>query len=529
MKSNFLTKVFVSLFTVVALCSCSEDEKVPEAAKSTACTILKFSVEGVDWTIGATNINRTYPVGTEKLPHVPSIELPAGATINPSPSTEQNFFTDAGVKYTVTAEDGISKKEYIARAFVTASDSCSIIRFTVDGVDWNVFDQTISYNCPFDTEKGLRTPVITLSEGATISPAASIPQDFFADNGVNYIVTAENKAEKSYNVKAIILDALPCDITGFTVDGILWKINGDSITHIYADTLEALTPVIAVSENVTIDPLPTVPQNFFTDEGVKYTVTAPDGNKKTYIAKAFAGLNSECDIISFSVDGKDWTFAGTNITSTYESTTESMTPIIEVSTNATVSPESGTPQDLFAGVTYTVTAEDGITQKVYTAKASIKSVDEGNTDACTWRITGTEYNYTLTISGNGSTGEPDWELKVDEENRNQNYKDKITTIIIEEGVTRVATVFQHYARLTKVDISASVTFIEHYAFVGCTALTEFIDRNPVAQPCPSGIFEEINLPQITIRVPYGSWFSYDDYDTGWGSIIGSGLILRNDL
>jgi hypothetical protein len=51
----------------------------------------------------------------------------------------------------------------------------------------------------------------------------------------------------------------------------------------------------------------------------------------------------------------------------------SLAPTIEVSAGATVTPESGVAQDFSSGkeVVYTVTAEDGVTTKTWTAKATV--------------------------------------------------------------------------------------------------------------------------------------------------------------
>jgi hypothetical protein len=76
--------------------------------------------------------------------------------------------------------------------------------------------------------------------------------------------------------------------------------------------------------------------------------------------------------LSFTVNGEDWTFDGTNITHAFTDGTESLlAPVIGLSPGATVSPESGAEQDFFTyeGVTYTVTAEDGTTQ-YYTVRAT---------------------------------------------------------------------------------------------------------------------------------------------------------------
>jgi hypothetical protein len=120
-------------------------------------------------------------------------------------------------------------------------------------------------------------------------------------------------------------------------------------------------------------------QNFFTPQGVTYTVTAEDGiTTKTYTAKATRALSTACEILSFSIDTAVWHINNTNITYTYppEMMETTLTPAITLSVGATVNPPDNEAQNFFTpqGVTYTVTAEDGITTKTYTAKAIITEI-----------------------------------------------------------------------------------------------------------------------------------------------------------
>jgi hypothetical protein len=90
-------------------------------------------------------------------------------------------------------------------------------------------------------------------------------------------------------------------------------------------------------------------------------------------------LSTDCEIISFSVDDEDWDIAGTNITHVYPAyaTATSLAPTITLSPGATVNPLSGVAQDFFTaqGITYTVTAEDGVTTKTYTVRATKEQFD----------------------------------------------------------------------------------------------------------------------------------------------------------
>ena len=84
-----------------------------------------------------------------------------------------------------------------------------------------------------------------------------------------------------------------------------------------------------------------------------------------------------CDIETFNAGGKDWAINGLNITTTFSKGTNvsNLSPTIRVSDKAKISPASGTVQDFSDNreIKYTVTAEDGKTEKVYTAKATVSA------------------------------------------------------------------------------------------------------------------------------------------------------------
>jgi hypothetical protein len=76
-----------------------------------------------------------------------------------------------------------------------------------------------------------------------------------------------------------------------------------------------------------------------------------------------------CGITGFSIDGYTGTISGTDITVVYpyddSSEITSLTPLITLTSNAAVSPSSGTAGDFTRPVTYTLTANNGF-QAAYT-------------------------------------------------------------------------------------------------------------------------------------------------------------------
>ncbi|MDR0566720.1 MAG: DUF5018 domain-containing protein, partial [Prevotellaceae bacterium] len=364
---------------------------------STACEVLEFKTisgrDTVKWVVSGNTITGVYPAGTDTSASLtPTIEISLGATVNPASGVAQKFFTEQGVTYTVTAGDGVTAKTYVAKATVALSTDCYILEFKIgSGAAWAITgDSLITFEYPAGTATENLTPAILISPDAAITPAAGVAQNFFAENGVAYTVTArDGVTTRTYVVKATVALYTGSDILSFVAGDSTWTINADNntITVVYptGTDLTALTPTITLSPGATVSPESGVAQDFSVEGGVKYTVTAQDGTVKEYTATATttAALSSACDVTSFSVGDKTWTIDGTNITVEYPAGADltALTPTITLSPGATVSPESGVAQDFSAadGVAYTVTAEDGTTTKIYTAKATVAA---GPSSAC---------------------------------------------------------------------------------------------------------------------------------------------------
>lgn len=142
-----------------------------------------------------------------------------------------------------------------------------------------------------------------------------------------------------------------------------------------ANNLTELTPKIVVSSDATISPASEKTLDF--TKPVTYTVTARDGSKVDYIVTVEKSKASDKKITSFKITDKEAMIDETNktiILVTDQPNLTSLTPIIAVSNNATVSPASGIAQDFTNKVIYTVTAEDGSTVK-YTATVTVTTME----------------------------------------------------------------------------------------------------------------------------------------------------------
>jgi len=234
-------------------------------------------------------------------------------------------------------------------------------------------DQTVAIEVGFSVDLTDLTPTITVSDGASIDPESGVAQDF--TNPVTYTVTAEDNTEKTWTVTVtnaatqnseanILTFELAEQTAPATIDA------GDQTVAIeveYATDVTELTPTITVSYGASINPESGVAQDF--TNPVTYSVTAEDGTttEEWVVTVTEAAQSSEADILTFEIAEQ----TGPALINTEEQTVSievvnstdltSLTPTITVSEGASINPESGVAQDFTNPVTYSVTAEDGIT------------------------------------------------------------------------------------------------------------------------------------------------------------------------
>jgi uncharacterized lipoprotein YajG len=523
-------KYLISALTA-ALCSMlfvSCDEEDP---KSEACDILLFSVDSKTWTINGTNITRTYPSETVEGPLTPTINLSPGATVNPPASEAQNFFTEQGVTYTVTAENGKTTKTYVAKATRTPSSECVILKFVVNNEEWDIVnDSLITHVYASAPPEGLLTPTITLPPGATVNPPSNEAQNFFIETGVTYTVTSEDgQTTKTYIVKARKLSS-ECDILSFGANGVNWTIDNDKllITGTYSlATTQSLTPTIVVSQGATVTPSSGVPQNLFNETGVKYTVTSEDGKaKKTYTAKAIVLIGGEIGDCMWSVSSAHDTLViyGNGDMPKYEGDVTIARPwsqyyskittiiiadgVTGVSDNAfrdrSVLNEYG-DNEIYPNLT-SVTIGNSVTVIGYAAFAycrNLTSVTLGNSLQILDQFA---FHECISLA---SIDIPNSVTTIEMSAFNHGHS--LVSVKIGNSVSHIGEyAFNDCVALTTITIPRSVTLIDGSVFANCGSLTEVINLNPTPQNIEgANIFNGINpLSQITLRVPAGSVQAY---------------------
>jgi len=342
--------------------------------KYTGKAITKFVVSGVEATIDEANktISFTLPVDTDVTKLKPSVTISEGAAVSPATDTQVDFTNP--VEYTVTAEDGSTAK-YTATANVNKRSDKAITLFTVNGVEATIDEanKTISFTLPAGTDLTKLVTIFLVSEGASANPASG-QTDF--TNPVEYTVTAEDGSTAKYTATANVTKRSGKAITKFTannVNGIIDETAKTIKLSLPAGTnVTTLSPVITISDGAQVSPVSGVAQNF--TNPVVYTVTAEDGSTQKYTVTIEVAKSSAKAITKFVVNGVDATINETAKTVSYTLpagvSNTALTPIVYVSEGASLSPGTGMQVDFTNPVIYTVTAEDGSTQK-YTVTINV--------------------------------------------------------------------------------------------------------------------------------------------------------------
>ena len=120
----------------------------------------------------------------------------------------------------------------------------------------------------------------------------------------------------------------------------------------------------------------------------------------------------------------------------------------------------------------------------------------GTTGPLNWAITGSGYNRTLTITGNGAM--PDYTSTWDNPWYDWGYSDYIATVVIGDGVTKIGMwAFWDCNGLKTVTIPNSVTIIGVESFKRCWSLSSITIPNSVTT-IGDGAFSNSGLKSITI-------------------------------
>jgi hypothetical protein len=181
-------------------------------AKNTAALITSFIVDGVNATIDNTNntIKVIVPYGTAVTP---TITVSPKATVSPASGVNQNFASP--VQYTVTAEDGTTKKTYTATATWTIKGVISSVQIDL----WPINTSYVQYPNYGDQSMEFRLPIGYKYQTSRIEMYYSLGTYTY---GVSGYPSAKKWAEIDYEGEVITLSA--AGYPDFRVDvNIIWE------------------------------------------------------------------------------------------------------------------------------------------------------------------------------------------------------------------------------------------------------------------------------------------------------------------
>jgi hypothetical protein len=315
-----------------------------------------------------------------------------------------------------------------------------------------------------------------------------------------------------------------CDITAFMVNSTAWNISGTTITYTYPEGTAAtvLTPVITVSPGASVTPASGVAQNFFTEQGVTYTVTAEDGTTtKTYTAKAL--IQAPVVVDSGTTGNCNWTLTGTS-------------PNYTLTISGTGAMENHTSNAYFPWNDYwnkiqTLIIQEGVTSigsYAFAGYIRLTAVTIGNsvTSIGDYAFFGCSALPSVTI---GNAVETIGNLAF-------SNCTALTFVIIGDSITSISDyAFYGCTSLTSVTIGDAVETIGNYTFSGCTGLTSVIIGDAVEtignwafsdcsgltsvtnlrttpQSISSYTFSNVNIGACTLRVPTSAVNAYKAAD-----------------
>ncbi|MDR1248968.1 MAG: DUF5018 domain-containing protein [Treponema sp.] len=339
----------------------------------------------------AGTIALTVPQGTSATQRPEIYYL--GASISPKLGQAVDFTTP--VEYTVTAEDGTTKKTYVVTVTKRESSEKEITAFSLGIPGESVIigsEPQPGGRClilafvPDVTAADLvdLTPALVYT-GSSISPGEGTPQDFSSPaNPVIYTVTAADSSSRAYEVRVVfneIGESSDKQITGFyftdpLIEGVINESAGTIALTVPQGTSATQRPEIYYL-GASVSPM--LGQSVdFSNAGttpVEYTVTAQNGSKKTYAVTVTVhkrkSSNKEITAFGFGIAGESAIIGS-------EPQPDGKYPILALVPDAIpadfanrtpdlvyrgsfISPGEGTPGDFSnpaSPVVYTVTAED---------------------------------------------------------------------------------------------------------------------------------------------------------------------------
>ncbi len=136
----------------------------------------------------------------------PSFSISAGASVVPEIGVKQDFTNP--VKYTVTAQDGVTKTEYTVKV---NKNAITKVTFTINGIEQQavINGEDVTLQVPKGTDLTGLVPTIEISSGNTINPASGVAQNY--NDLVFYTVTRADGSTKKYRFDVFEEDSARSD------------------------------------------------------------------------------------------------------------------------------------------------------------------------------------------------------------------------------------------------------------------------------------------------------------------------------
>ncbi len=261
----------------------------------------------------------------------------------------------------------------------------SLVQGTINSVN-----NTITVTVPNGTSLTALVTMFTVSPGATFklnNNSFTSGSTFNYTSNVACVVTSEDgKTTKTYTVQVTETPGAKSsakDFLTFSINGKSGVIGANTISVVLpaGTSLTNLTPMYTTSDKATVTSGANT-TNFASP--VVYTITAEDGTTKNYtvtVTTEQVSLSNLCELTSFTLGVVAGTINSNNIVAVTLPNGSSLTQVASfvVSSGATVKIGSTTQisgvtsNSYSADVVYEVTAQDGVTKKIYTVKVTVVS------------------------------------------------------------------------------------------------------------------------------------------------------------
>ena len=151
----------------------------------------------------------------------------------------------------------------------------------------SIFQTQITANVPFGTDVTALAPQITVSEGASVEPAAGVARDFTKPQ--TYTVTASNGAKKVFTVAVHETRASARNnLLTFALPGATMTIPFKNVIHVCVPDntdVKALAPTFTLPPFAAANPASGTVRNFTRPQ--TYAITAQDGSTQVYTVSVF--------------------------------------------------------------------------------------------------------------------------------------------------------------------------------------------------------------------------------------------------